>query len=80
MSVMFIRRTAAHTVKTLHQAQRSWLLAWKFVNVLSNIIGVKAPVIIDNGERVSEGNMPELDTQMIILSVSDDKDFRIEVR
>lgn len=41
---------------------------------------VKAPVIIDNGERVSAGNMPELDTQMIILSVSDDKDFRTEVR
>ena len=56
------------------------VIGLEIVNVLSNIIGVKAPVIIDNGERVSEGNMPELDTQMIILSVSDDKDFRIEVR
>lgn len=51
----------------------------EIVNVLSDIIGVKAPVIIDNGERVSEGNMPALDTQTIILSVSNDKDFRIEV-
>lgn len=56
------------------------VIGLEIVNVLSNIIGVKAPVIIDNGERVSEGNMPELDTQMIILYVSDDKDFRIEVR
>lgn len=56
------------------------VIGLEIVNVLSSIIGVKAPVIIDNGERVSEGNMPELDTQMIILSVSDDKDFRIEVR
>lgn len=56
------------------------VIGLEIVNVLSNIIGVKAPVIIDNGERVSGGNMPELDTQMIILSVSDDKDFRIEVR
>lgn len=56
------------------------VIGLEIVNVLSNIIGVKAPVIIDNGERVSAGNMPELDTQMIILSVSDDKDFRTEVR
>lgn len=55
------------------------VIGMEIVNVLSDIIGVKAPVIIDNGERVSEGNMPALDTQTIILSVSNDKDFRIEV-
>lgn len=55
------------------------VIGLEIVNVLSDIIGVKAPVIIDNGERVSEGNMPALDTQTIILSVSNDKNFRIEV-
>jgi hypothetical protein len=49
------------------------------INVLSEIIGVTAPVIIDNAEKVSAGNMPLLDTQMIMLSVSNDEDFKIEV-
>lgn len=55
------------------------IMGLEVINVLSGIIGVSAPVIIDNAEKVSEGNMPEIDTQMIMLSVSNDKDFRIEV-
>lgn len=55
------------------------IIGLEIVNVLSDIIGVKAPIIIDNAERVSEGNLPKMDTQIITLSVSSDKDFRIEV-
>ena len=54
------------------------IMGLEVINVLSGIIGVSAPVIIDNAETVSEGNMPEIDTQMIMLSVSNDEDFRIE--
>lgn len=54
------------------------IMGLEVINVLSGIIGVKAPVIVDNAEKVSEGNMPEIDTQMIMLSVSNDEDFRIE--
>lgn len=54
------------------------IMGLEVINVLSGIIGVSAPVIIDNAEKVSEGNMPEIDTQMIMLSVSNDEDFRIE--
>lgn len=53
------------------------IMGLEVINVLSDIIGVKAPVIVDNAEKVSEGNMPEIDTQMIMLSVSNDEDFRI---
>ena len=55
------------------------IMGLEVINVLSGIIGVTAPVIIDNAEKVSAGNMPLLDTQMIMLSVSNDEDFRIEV-
>ena len=54
------------------------IMGLEVINVLSGIIGVKAPVIVDNAEKVSEGNMPEIDDQMIMLSVSNDEDFRIE--
>lgn len=55
------------------------IMGLEVINVLSGIIGVTAPVIIDNAEKVSEGNMLVLDTQMVMLSVSNDEDFRIEV-
>lgn len=55
------------------------VIGLEIINVLSGIIGVKAPIIIDNAERVSEGNLPKLDTQIITLSVSNDREFRIEV-
>lgn len=55
------------------------IMGLEVINVLSGIIGVTAPIIIDNAEKVSEGNMPVLDTQVVMLSVSNDEDFRIEV-
>ena len=56
------------------------IMGLEIINVLSEIIGIKAPVIIDNAERISDGNMPMLDTQMIILSVSNNEGFLIERR
>lgn len=55
------------------------IMGLEVINVLSGIIRVTAPVIVDNAEKVSKGNMPEIATQMILLSVSNDEDFRIEV-
>ena len=46
---------------------------------LSKLYGIKCPVFIDNAEAISEGNMPELDTQVIAMYVTDDKELKIEV-
>ncbi|MBO5484306.1 MAG: AAA family ATPase [Lachnospiraceae bacterium] len=48
------------------------------INTLSELYGVTAPIFVDNAEAVNEFNLPELDTQMVLLSVSDDKEMKIE--
>lgn len=48
------------------------------INTLSELYGVTAPIFIDNAESVNEFNLPELDAQMVLLSVSDDKEMKIE--
>lgn len=47
------------------------------INTLSELYGVTAPIFIDNAEAVNEFNLPELDAQMVLLSVSDDKEMEI---
>ena len=49
------------------------------VNTLQNMHGAFAPVWLDNAESVNDFNLPELDAQMIMLSVSADKELRVEV-
>lgn len=48
------------------------------INTLSELYGVTAPIFIDNAEAVNEFNLPELDAQMVLLSVSDDKEMKVE--
>lgn len=48
------------------------------INTLSELYGVTAPIFIDNAEAANEFNLPELDTQMVLLSVSDDKKMKVE--
>ena len=45
---------------------------------LSELCGVSVPIFIDNCEAVSSGNLPDMDSQMICLYVSDDKDLKVE--
>lgn len=46
------------------------------VRSLSDLYEVNAPVFIDNSEAISSGNFPEMNTQMIHLVVTDDKELR----
>lgn len=48
------------------------------INTLSELYGVTAPIFIDNAEAVNDFNLPELDAQMVLLSVSDDKEMKVE--
>lgn len=48
------------------------------IRSLSELYGVSAPVFIDNSEAISTGNFPDMDTQIIHLIVTDDKELTIE--
>lgn len=45
------------------------------IQSLSELYGVTAPIFIDNCEAVSNGNLPEMDAQVISLYVSNDKEL-----
>ncbi len=42
------------------------------IKALQEVYGIKVPVVIDNAESISEGNLPEMDCQTILLKVTDD--------
>ena len=48
------------------------------IRSLSELYGVSAPVFTDNSEAISTGNFPEMDTQIIHLIVTDDKELTVE--
>lgn len=48
------------------------------IRSLSELYGVSAAVFIDNSEAISTGNFPEMDTQIIHLIVTDDKELTVE--
>lgn len=48
------------------------------IQSLSNLYEVSCPVFIDNSEAVNEVNFPEMNAQMIHLTVTDDKELKIE--
>ena len=41
---------------------------------------LSCPVFIDNSEAVNENNFPEMQSQMICLVVTDDKELKVEVQ
>lgn len=49
------------------------------INTLQQIYGVKAPIFIDDKEHYNDKNILEMGCQLIMLSVSDDEDLRVEV-
>jgi len=49
------------------------------VNTLSEMYFKSCPIWIDNAESLNEFNLPKMDSQMILLSVSDDKNLKVEV-
>ena len=48
------------------------------IRSLSELYGVSAPAFIDNSEAISTGNFPDMDTQIIHLIVTDDKELAVE--
>lgn len=50
------------------------------IRSLSELNGVSCPVFIDNSEAVNENNFQEMQSQMIHLAVTDDKELKVEVQ
>lgn len=48
------------------------------IRSLSELYGVSAPIFIDNAEALNSFNVPEMDAQLILLSVSEDKQLKVE--
>lgn len=48
------------------------------IRTLSRMHDVYAPIFVDNAEAVNDFNYPSMETQMILLKVSDDKELRVE--
>ena len=48
------------------------------IRTLSRMHDVYAPIFVDNAEAVNDFNYPSIETQMILLKVSDDKELRVE--
>lgn len=45
---------------------------------LSELYGVSVPIFVDNAESLNEFNVPVMDAQLILLSVSEDKQLKVE--
>lgn len=48
------------------------------IRTLSKMHDVYAPIFVDNAEAVNDFNYPSMETQMILLKVSEDKELRVE--
>lgn len=48
------------------------------IRSLSELYGVSVPIFLDNAESLNDFNVPDMDTQLIILSVSADKQLKVE--
>lgn len=48
------------------------------IRSLSELYGVSVPIFVDNAESLNEFNVPDMDTQLILLSVSEDKWLKVE--
>lgn len=48
------------------------------IRSLSELYGVSVPIFVDNAESLNEFNVPAVDTQLILLTVSEDKQLKVE--
>lgn len=48
------------------------------IRSLSELYGVSVPIFVDNAESLNDFNVPEMDAQLILLSVSEDKQLKVE--
>ena len=50
----------------------------EIIQTLSELYGVNCPIFIDNAESVNNFNIPDMDAQLILLSVSENKQLKVE--
>ena len=48
------------------------------IRSLSELYGVSVPIFVDNAESLNDFNVPNMDSQLILLSVSEDKQLKVE--
>lgn len=48
------------------------------IRSLSELYGVNVPIFVDNAESLNEFNVPDMDAQLILLSVTEDKQLKVE--
>lgn len=48
------------------------------IRSLSEMYGVSCPIFVDNAESLNEFNVPDMDAQLILLIVSEDKQLKVE--
>lgn len=48
------------------------------IRPLSELYGVSVPIFVDNAESLNDFNVPDMDAQLILLSVSEDKQLKVE--
>lgn len=48
------------------------------IRSLNELYGVSVPIFVDNAESLNEYNVPDMDAQLILLSVSEDKQLKVE--
>lgn len=47
-------------------------------NSLQKFFGMEVPVFLDNAESINDFNIPEMDCQLILMNVTEDKELRVE--
>ena len=48
------------------------------IRSLSELYDVSVPIFVDNAESLNDFNVPDMDAQLILLSVSEDKQLKVE--
>lgn len=48
------------------------------IRSLSELYGASCPIFVDNAESLNEFNVPDMDAQLILLTVSEDKQLKVE--
>lgn len=49
------------------------------ISSLSKLNGVDCPIFLDNAESISKDNLPDVQSQLICMYVTDDKELKVEV-
>lgn len=48
------------------------------IRSLSELYGLSVPIFVDNAESLNEFNVPDMDAQLILLTVTEDKQLKVE--